>query len=149
MEVRELAASEALARFDQVIALYDAVGWSNYTNHPRMLRAALEGSLALWAAFEGTSEGVDKLIGLVRVVGDGASIVFVQDLLVLPEFQRQGAGTQLLRCVLERYAHVYQMELLTDDAEKTRAFYESLGFAAADTMGCRSFVRVGEAPGQA
>lgn len=148
MEIRELAESEALERFEQVMALYNAVGWGSYTHHPQMLRAALEGSLALWAAFEGPSEG-DKLIGLVRVVGDGASIVFVQDLLVLPEFQRQGVGTQLLRRVLERYAHVYQTELLTDDTEKTRAFYESLGFVAADKMGCRSFMRLGKAPGQA
>lgn len=146
MEIRELSAAEAMLRFDQVIALYKAVAWSSYTSHPTMLRSALQGSLAMWTAFEGADGEGEKLIGLVRVVGDGTSIVFVQDLLVSPEFQRRGVGTQLLQRALERYAHVYQTELLTDDTEKTCAFYESLGFVPAEKMGCRSFVRIGRAP---
>ena len=32
----------------------------------------------------------DRLVGLIRVVGDGLTIVFIQDLLVYPQYQRQG-----------------------------------------------------------
>ena len=39
-------------------------------------------------------------IGVLRAVGDGQTIVFVQDLLILPEYQRRGVGTALLRALL-------------------------------------------------
>ncbi|MGX7076836.1 GNAT family N-acetyltransferase [Globicatella sanguinis] len=34
---------------------------------------------------------------MIRVVRDGYSILFIQDILVLPEFQRQGIGSTLLK----------------------------------------------------
>ena len=67
---------------------------------------------------------------------------FVQDLLVLPEYQRQGVGTRLLRAVLDRYAAVYQIGLLTDDTPKTTAFYESLGLTRVDKLGCCAFLKM-------
>lgn len=74
----------------------------------------------------------DRLIGIIRAVGDGQTIVFVQDIIVLPEYQRKGIGTKLLKAVMEKYKDVYQMELLTDNTEKTKAFYRSVGFTASD-----------------
>ncbi|WIK67604.1 GNAT family N-acetyltransferase [Globicatella sanguinis] len=65
---------------------------------------------------------------MIRVVGDGYSILFIQDILVLPEFQRQGIGSTLLKKVINTFSNVYQMHLLTDDMEKTRKFHESVGF---------------------
>ena len=61
---------------------------------------------------------------------------FVQDIIVLPDYQRKRIGTKLLKAVMERYKDVYQMELLTDNTEKTKAFYRSVGFSASDDMGC-------------
>lgn len=43
--------------------------------------------------------------------------------------------------MMERYRTVYQMELLTDDTEKTVAFYEALGFVRVEKWGCCAFVR--------
>ena len=47
---------------------------------------------------------------MVRVVGDGASVILIQDLLVHPEYQRKGIGSQLMRAVLERCEDVYQID---------------------------------------
>ncbi len=69
-------------------------------------------------------------------------MVFIQDILVFPEYQRQGIGTRLLREVMDRYPDVYQMELMTDNTPKTVSFYRSLGFFKADDMGCCAFMRV-------
>lgn len=132
MEVKEYS----LYHRDEILDLYESVGWTNYTARPEMLKVAYENSLLTLAAYE------DKaLVGIVRTVGDGASIVFIQDLLVRPEFQRKGIGTALMRAVLERYPAVYQMELMTDDTEKTAAFYQSMGFQRAESLGCRAFLR--------
>ena len=65
VEVRELSSDERLARFDEILDLYEAVGWTNYTSRPEALRAGYAGSLAVWGAFEG-----DKLVGIMRFVGD-------------------------------------------------------------------------------
>ena len=75
-------------------------------------------------------------------MGDGFSIVIVQDILVFPEYQRKGIGTQLLRKVMEQFSEVYQMELMTDNTPKTISFYQSVGFVKADDMGCCSFMKM-------
>ena len=132
MIIRELIKLE----LDEILNLYAAVGWTNYTNKPDMVKKAYENSLLTFGAYDG-----DKLVGVIRTVGDGASIVFVQDLLVLPEYQRQGIGTQLLRRIMDHFSSVYQMELMTDNTPETAAFYRSVGFIKADDMGCCAFLR--------
>ena len=94
-------------------------------------------SLLTLAAYEEAA-----LAGLIRVVGDGHTIVFVQDILVRPQFQRRGIGSALLQAVLNRYAGVRQIELLTDDTPETAAFYRSMGFRELTELGCRGFMRI-------
>ena len=142
IEVRELSLDERQTRFNEILALYGAVGWTNYTARPDTLRAGYAGSLAVWGAFAG-----DRLVGVVRVVGDGVTIVFVQDLIVAPSHQRTGIGTQLMRAVMNRFSDVYQMELLTDDGSGVCALYERLGFVRSDAMGCVAYVRVAAGSG--
>lgn len=121
----------------EIIDLYQSVGWTNYTSCPEMLEEAYKNSLCILGAFE-----KEKLVGVVRVVGDGISIVFVQDILVLPEYQRQGVGSALMRAILEKYASVYQVELLTDSTEKSKAFYSSVGLAPVGELGCSAYIRM-------
>lgn len=118
----------------EVSSLYESVGWINYTNNPQMLKNAYENSLKIYAAYLN-----DKLVGIIRVVGDGFSVVFIQDLLVYPEYQRMGIGTALLQKVSEEYSNVYQLHLLTEDTEKTIQFYKSIGFVMDTDIGCRAF----------
>ena len=120
----------------EILSLYKAVGWRNYFENPQMLCRAYENSLCILGAYE---EGT--LVGIIRAVGDGASILFVQDIIVHPRYQRQGIGTKLMKALLEQYAHVYQIQLMTDDAEKTKAFYRSIGFKTVDEFGCCGFVK--------
>ena len=121
----------------EILPLYESVGWINYTKKPEMLAQAYRNSLLTLAAY------VDgRPVGVIRTVGDGASIVYVQDILVLPEFQRRGIGTMLIKAVLERFSHVYQIGLATDNTEKTISFYRSLGFAPLDELGCCGFIRM-------
>ena len=109
----------AALTLEDVLPLYEAVGWTNYTTKPEMLKAAFENSLHVLAAFN--EEGI--LVGVLRAVGDGASILFIQDILVTPEYQHQGIGTKLLQQTLEKYKNVYQIQLTTDNSMKTISFY--------------------------
>ncbi len=85
MEIREYTAYDEA----ELLALYADAGWTNYTGRPEMLRAAYQNSLCVLAAYEG-----GRLAGVVRAVGDGASIVYVQDLLVLTEFLSAGGSAR-------------------------------------------------------
>ena len=93
-------------------------------------------SMLILAAYEG-----EELLGIIRTVGDGATIVFVQDILVFPDKQRLGVGTALLKAILDKYKNVRQIELATDNTPKTIAFYKSVGFLEFSEIGCCGFMR--------
>lgn len=120
--------------FQAVIEIYDSVGWTNYTACPERLQKALENTLLVLVAFDG-----EQLVGLLRAVGDGYSIVFIQDILVLPAYQRQGIGRNLLEQAITHFSGIYQLHLLTDNTEKTRSFYEVLGFTAVENLDCIAY----------
>ena len=123
-------------REEEILPLYASVGWTAYTDAPDVLHRGFERSLLTLAAYEGKT-----LVGLARAVGDGETIVLMQDLLVFPQYQRRGVGTALMRAMMERFANVRQFQLLTDDTEKTLAFYRSLGLHELSAFGCRGFMR--------
>ena len=93
--------------------------------HPRSGQTAEAVANATYVV---TAWEADRLIGLARGLSDDVSIFYVQDILVHPDWQGQGIGRALLGNCLERFAHVRQTILLTDDEERQRRFYESLGF---------------------
>lgn len=132
---------------DELVGLYDAVGWTAYTLDPDLLVQALRGSTRVVTARYG-----EDLLGLARVVSDGATIAYLQDVLVRPELQREGVGRQLVQAALEPFEHVRQKVLLTDDEPRQRAFYESLGWTELREHGegrLRAFVRFDDAAGPA
>ena len=122
---------QEIVKLEDVLHLYQAVGWTNYTHQPEMLEQALSHSLAIYVALDG-----DAVVGLIRLVGDGFSSVFVQDLIVLPSYQRQGIGSALMKEALEDYKDAYQVQLVTDQTEKNVGFYSSLGFEDLSTYDC-------------
>ena len=122
-----------------VLPIYEAVEWTNYKQNPEMLEVAYKNSLHVLAAFN--EKGI--LVGVLRAVGDGASILFIQDILVTPEYQHQGIGTKLLQQTLEKYKNVYQIQLATDNSMKTISFYESNGFTSLTSLNCVSFMYTG------
>ena len=119
--------------FGAVLDLYDSVGWSNYTNRPQQLEQAFHQSLFVMAAYDD-----EELVGLIRVVGDGLTIVFIQDLLVYPLYQRQGRS--LLEQTLVRFKDVYQIQLATEQSDKNLAFYRELGFRRQEDFDCTGMI---------
>jgi GNAT superfamily N-acetyltransferase len=120
-----------------LLALYNDAGWRAYTANPDVLAEAVRNSLYVVTAWNGAT-----LMGLLRVVGDGLTIAYVQDILVLRTYKRQGIGTALMNRALDRFSNVRQIVLLTDDTKETRRFYESLGFVSCDKGELVSFVRM-------
>lgn len=120
----------------EILSLYRSVGWVNYYKNPAMLEKSYQHSLYVLGAYSG-----GDLVGIIRVVGDGYSIIYIQDIIVLPAYQRKGIGRTLINTVLDRYKDVYQTVLLTEDQPNTVKFYESMGLTQVAKQGCVSFVR--------
>lgn len=128
---------DVVPALEQILKLYNDVQWSSYTDHPETLHNAILHSLKVWTVWD---DG--QLIGLARVVGDGYSIIYVQDLLVLEQYQRQGIGRKLLELILHEYESVRQIVLMTDNTEKTIQFYKQNGFAEVSQIGIAGFMRI-------
>ena len=122
---------QEIVKLEDVLHLYQAVGWTNYTDQSEMLEQALSHSLAMYLAFDG-----EKIVGLIRLIGDDFSSVLVQDLIVLPIYQRKGIGSALMKEALEDYKDVYQVQLVTEQTERTLGFYRSMGFESLSTYNC-------------
>lgn len=123
---------------NQVLSLYDDAGWTSYTKDISKLMGAIKASLFVVTAWEG-----DNLIGLIRVIGDGLTIIYIQDILVKKNYKRRGIGNKLLNETLKEYKEVRQKVLLTDDSEETRGFYEHNGFASCDKGTTVAFAKLG------
>ena len=121
---------------DKVLALYDDCGWTAYTDEPKILEKAIKNSLEVLTLWDG-----EILVGLARTVGDGATICYLQDILILNSYQGKGLGTRLLDQVLSDNDHIRQFILLTEDANKNRNFYRKLGLEPVASAGCISFMK--------
>ncbi|MCH4890855.1 GNAT family N-acetyltransferase [Acidaminobacter sp. JC074] len=121
---------------DDLNKLYGDNGWTLYTNDLDKLKRSLEKSLYVKSAWK-----EDELIGLIRVVGDDESILYIQDILVLEKYHRKGIGSKLVKDVLEKYSHVRQKALLTGESEQQDKFYRSLGFIKPSEDHCVAFIR--------
>ena len=115
-ETRKLA-------LESVLTLYRANEWSS-AQKPELLHKALLASQALVTAWEGT-----KLVGLGNAISDGYMVVYYSHLLVLPEYQGHGIGTELMRRLMARYQGFHQQVLFADG--RALDFYRKCGFKRA------------------
>lgn len=119
-----------------ILYLYNDVGWSSYTKDIDSLIKSIKNSLKVISVWD-----KDLLVGLIRVVGDGHSIIYIQDILILQKYQNRGIGKRLIEIILDKYKNVMQKVLLTDKEEKNILFYKKVGFSMAEEFGCVSFVK--------
>lgn len=122
---------------EEIKNLYKKELWGAYLKDDEKLVRAMNGSIYILGAFHG-----NRLVGMVRCVGDGEHIVLVQDLIIDPEYQRQGIGRTLLNEAMKRYSEVRTFMLLTDkDDEKANKFYQSLNLKRIEEMNMISYIR--------
>ncbi|HWI50036.1 MAG TPA: GNAT family N-acetyltransferase [Rummeliibacillus sp.] len=122
---------------EQLEKLYNDVQWYAYTKDLELLQQGLLQSLEVLSAWDG-----EQLVGLIRIVGDGLTIIYIQDILVLNDYQNQGIATQLIQKILEKYKDIRQKVLLTEEAPDVRHFYEKNGFQSCDKGNLVAFARI-------
>ena len=90
-------------------------------------KRALDGGLINVSAIHG-----DRLIGMGRMVGDGAMYWYLQEIVVLPEYQKQGIGTKIVNHLVDyAVSHSTTGKFTTIggvSAKGKEDFYRKLGF---------------------
>jgi len=104
------------------------VGWPDPPSAEVHL-AMLQGSEAVVLA---VAEETGEVVGFVNAVGDGVLAAYVPCLEVLPAWQGQGIGTELVRRILAELSPRYMVDLVCDD--EVVPFYQRLGFVPYGAM---------------
>jgi ribosomal protein S18 acetylase RimI-like enzyme len=124
---------EMLPTPEEYNRLRSAVGWGTYD--PTLVKAALPHSLLCVCAVCG-----EQVVGMARVIGDGGLVYYIQDVIVLPAYQRQGFGARLMDAVMVYLgANVSSNSVIGLMAARDREpFYERYGFITRpnDMFGC-------------
>lgn len=97
----------------------------------------LEHTTFLTAARDG-----DKIIAMGRVLFDFGYTAYICDVIVHPEYQRQGIGTQVVKSLIEKTMNSAcdgdKIMFILAAAKGKEKFYESFGFQTRpnDFLGC-------------
>ena len=107
----------------QLVALYQANNWSS-AGKPGLLKKALAHSHAVVSAWRGKT-----LVGLGNAISDGYLVVYYPHMLVHPDYQGRGIGTEIMRRLKEKYQGFHQHVLIADG--RAIEFYRKCGFTRA------------------
>jgi GNAT superfamily N-acetyltransferase len=118
-EVVDSAPTEA------IVELYKAGGW--WREEPSW-RAAIPEMVRGSFCFLLAREPGGSIVGMGRVLSDGVSDAYVQDVVVLEAHRGRGIGREIVRRLTERCleARIVWIGLIAEPG--TQAFYEPLGF---------------------
>lgn len=110
---------------ETIADLYRAGGWWNERWDPKGLRDLIAGSFAFAVAAD---QSTGRAVGMGRVISDGVSDGYVQDLVVLPGYRGRGIGTMILSALLDHCTAkgVAWVALVAEPG--TEPFYTALGF---------------------
>lgn len=121
--------------FLEIIGLYEAHDWT-HARDPARLRTAIEHSSFAVVAME-----EERVVGFARAMSDEAFAVYIADILVSPDRQRQGIGRTLAQAILDHYpmATFHHQVLVAERGAE--GFYRRLGMVPVTSYGLTAFIR--------
>ena len=110
---------------EEIADLYRAGKWWKEEYAVNEIRHLIRGSFAFAVA---TDTKTGRAIGMGRVLSDGVSDGYIQDLVVLPEFRKTGVGSHIVETLVQkcRKGGLTWIALIAEP--KTEHFYSPLGF---------------------
>lgn len=110
------------------------VGWRNPLT-PEQLHQILENSSHLVLALDKQTE---QVIGFINALSDKVNFAFIPMLEVLPPYQKQGIGSELVRRMLAQLEHISCIDLTCDS--DLQPFYERFGLLRSRGMVIRGYL---------
>ena len=105
--------------------LYDSVGWGAYDNS--ITKKALDNTFYSVSVYDD-----DKIIGYGRMIGDTICFLYIQDIMVIPEYQGKKIGTLIMNKLLEKIDQIKEenpnLRVYLGASKNKESFYEKFGF---------------------
>ncbi|QAT41789.1 GNAT family N-acetyltransferase [Aminipila luticellarii] len=119
---------------DDYLRLRDAVEWKKVPRE--QAEKALAGSVYMLVAYDD-----EKAVGMARVVGDGAYMALIVDVIVHPDYQKMKIGSYIINNIMNTLESsikgddIMMINLMSLQGKET--FYEQFGLSARpnDNMG--------------
>lgn len=111
------------------------VGWLNPLSEEKHL-ALLEKSDYIWLAID---DEANIVVGFITAVSDNVLSAYIPLLEVLPQYQKRGIGTELVRRMLKSLEGLYMVDLCCD--EELAEYYKSFGMFKTTGMIIRNYDR--------
>jgi len=108
-----------------IVELYKAGGWWKNSYDSSGIEPLIKGSFAFAVAVDKKSK---KAIGMGRIISDGVSDAYFQDIVILPEYRNQGIGKKIVETLIERClsAGILWIGLIAEPDQDD--FYTPIGF---------------------
>jgi len=104
------------------------VGWQKKVT-PAQHLGILINSYKAWVAID---EATGNVVGFINAISDGVLSAYIPLLEVLPTYQRQGIGKELIRLMIADLSKFYMVDVICD--ENVQPFYESFGMFRHKSM---------------
>ena len=110
---------------DEFNFLTNSVGWGKRENS--IVDEALSNTLYSLCVYDD-----DKLIGYGRIIGDKTIFLYIQDIMVIPEYQGKHIGTGIMEHLLNKVDEYKKINpnirTYLGASKNKEAFYEKFGF---------------------
>ena len=110
----------------EIADLYRAGGWWKEEYRESEIPLLIRGSFLFAVAVHETS---GRAVGMGRVLSDGVSDGYIQDLVVLPSFRGTGVGKEIVQILVSRCIEVGISWIGLSAEPDTEEFYKPLGFS--------------------
>jgi len=110
---------------EEIVNLYKSGGWWKDTYNPSRIESLIKGSYAFCIAIEKKS---GKAIGMGRIISDGISDAYLQDIVILKKYRKQGIGKKLVKYLIDYCKSKGIIWLLLIAEPNQDSFYKLLGF---------------------
>lgn len=117
--------TEKLFTEKQLKELFLSVNWLSADYSQRLVKA-MENSDTVISAWD-----EDRLVGLANAMDDGELTAYICYLLVNPQYQKTGIGTEIVNRLKEIYKGYLYLILMAEKKDLTY-FYEKMGFHVMD-----------------
>ena len=116
---------ENIKNVEEFNLLYDDVGWGAYDDN--MTQKALDNTFYSVSAYND-----NKIVGYGRIIGDTICFLYIQDIMVKPEYQGNKIGTMIMNKLLEKINEIKQenpdLRVYLGASKNREEFYEKFGF---------------------
>lgn len=116
---------ENIKNVEEFNLLYDDVGWGAYDDN--ITQKALDNTFYSVSAYDD-----NKIVGYGRIIGDTICFLYIQDIMVKPEYQGNKIGTMIMNKLLEKIDEIKQenpdLRVYLGASKNKEEFYEKFGF---------------------